>query len=826
MNLKTTIKRTLFCLSVVVAVFALGSCTNCKKDKEGVGVHTLYDYTVVSPSNWNELTYQDNNDTQIMSHIGSSFFEFDFEFDAQGNPVEGGFEVEYSAATNLEDVSAQYVGSKYGVPEDAKGRAYKITLRDDLKWDDGTPIKAEDFVYTMKEQLNPLFKNYRADSFYAGSLIIHNAKNYLYSGDEGWYDARSPYSVYSEDIDSKLYFKLGPAVKGGTGMEAVENTFRTGMGFPASYDAKAVATYITTVGVNNVVDATVEEVLALEGKTLAEIKADAALKATWEKVLACWKTAPNEELDFFVTYYEWPVVDFDEVGFFVGDKDTELVVVLDAPLSLLEEDGSLSYRAAYNLSSFPLVKKDLYEQTKVAPTDANGLWTSTYNSSRDTTASWGPYKLASFQAGKEYVLVRNNQWYGYNMEKYEGQYQTDQIIVETITEWNTAWLKFLAGEIDNIGIDPSIASEYKTSPRALFTPSDLVASLQIQSDKDSLKERETDGVNKTILSYTDFRKAMSLAINRADYVAKCTTSSLAGFGLFNSMHYYDVAHGGVYRNEDVAKQVLCDVYAVDPSEYDSLDDAVAALNGYNLEEARSLVTKAYNEALAAGDIKATDKVVIQFGTSADNESTRRHFNYLTNAFTEMVKGTPLEGRLETTLKDCGEEWADEFRSGGTDLLFGAGWSGGAWDPGYFLMAYLDANYRYATAWDTTKVNMTFTMPGSGYDGAGQELTMTLMNWWYALNGQHPEYDWSEGTIPTECRLALIAQLEKVILETYYTVPVYNSYSATLLSHKVDYLTTEYNTFMGYGGIRYMTYNYDDAEWAKYVDSQSGQLNYR
>ena len=31
--------------------------------------------TSVMPSNWNEFTYADNNDTQIMSYIGSAFFE-------------------------------------------------------------------------------------------------------------------------------------------------------------------------------------------------------------------------------------------------------------------------------------------------------------------------------------------------------------------------------------------------------------------------------------------------------------------------------------------------------------------------------------------------------------------------------------------------------------------------------------------------------------------------------------------------------------------------------------------------------------------------------
>ena len=46
------------------------------------------------------------------------------------------------------------------------------------------------------------------------------------------------------------------------------------------------------------------------------------------------------------------------------------------------------------------------------------------------------------------------------------------------------------------------------------------------------------------------------------------------------------------------------------------------------------------------------------------------------------------------------------------------------------------------------------------------------------------------------------------------------------SYKVDYTTYEYNTFMGYGGIRYMSYNYDNYEWAKVVKKNKGQLDYK
>ena len=107
---------------------------------------------------------------------------------------------------------------------------------------------------------------------------------------------------------------------------------------------------------------------------------------------------------------------------------------------------------------------------------------------------------------------------------------------DTIAEWNAAWLKFLAGEIDGISMDVSIADEYKGSERAYFTPNDFVASMQLQSNVEQLKARESDGINKSILGYADFRKALSLALDRADFATKTTTSSLAGFGLFNSMH--------------------------------------------------------------------------------------------------------------------------------------------------------------------------------------------------------------------------------------------------------------------------------------------------
>ena len=670
------------------------------------GVYSYNTYTSVSPSNWNALTYRDNNDTQIMDYITSPLFEYDFVYetdDDEREVKENEISISYAMATKLEDVSKLYVGEAWGVGQNETGRAWKITLRDDLKWEDGTKITANDFVYSMQEQLNPDFKNFRADSFSKGALVIHGAKDYF------------------------------------------------------------------------------------DGK---------------EK-------------------------EFAKVGFFAVDENA-FVVLLDQPMYLLKDDGSLSYKAVYNFTSFPLVKRDLYEKSKIRPITGSTLWTSNYNSSKDTTASYGPYKLTYFQAGKWYVLEKNEQWFGWKDERYQGQYQTDRISCETVAEYNTAWMKFQRGEIDGIGIDVSIASDYKGSDQAYFTPDDFVGSVQLQSSKESLKKRESAGFDKEILSYVEFRKALSLGLDRVAYNTACTTSSRAGFGLFNSMHYYDVEEGKAYRESDEGKKVLCETYDVNVSDYGSLDNAVNAITGYDLEKARSLVNTAYQKAKSAGEISDTDKVRLTYGSAVDNEITRRNFENLNAQWKTLMKGTALENRFELVFDaSFGNEWATSFRSGSYDVCQ-AGWRGAAWDPGYFLLAYLDPAYAYSSAWDTSSHSLTFTM--TGVNGNGDvtnnasdyySATMSLMDWYNRLNGK-----WGTGNLRENFRLPLIAVLEKEILTQYYTLPITNNYAASLMSYKMDYATYEYNRFLGYGGLRYATYHFDDLEWSNYLSKQGGALNYK
>jgi len=823
-------------VTFAISILSTAVLAACGNKPNAEKTYTFHEYLTVSPSNWNELTYQDNNDTEIMSFISGSFFSYNFKFDDAGNVLDGEFSVEYDGAKALEDVTADYAGNeKYSVPAAADaGYAYKITLRDDLKWDDGSSIKAADFVYTMKEQENPLFKNYRADSFYNSSTVIHNAEAYVKQGSTGNFASRNVFAGnYPTDgsIDAQLKFDgfYGDEPEGDE-CSYIFSYFRSANG--SDYD-EGLKTYgvpyiLYLYGATDDTTFVTTAAAALDGKTFAEIKADATLKGYWDIIIGWWQTDPGEELDFFLSPYTYPAVDFEDVGIFVGENELDLILVLDKPLYLLKDDGTLSYKAAYNMASLPVVKQDLYEANKVEPQVDGGLWTSKYNSSVETSASWGPYKLTSFQAGKQFILERNPNWYGYNMDEYKGQYQTDRIVCDIVSDYNTAFQLFEKGDIDSIGLDASKAMDYKNSERAVFTASDFVGSLQLQSSATALAERsnteDAPNVNKMILTYVEFRKAVSLAIDRADYTNKTTTASLAGFGLFNSMHYYDVENGGVYRNTDYAKQVICDVYGVDVSAFASLDEAYASVTGYNLELARQLLEQAYAKAIADGVMTATDKVVFTVGASEETIAVTRQFDYLKAAFEELAKGTSLEGRLTLEL-DCsfGTKWANDFRDGAYDICTG-GWTGAAWDPGYFLLAYLSPDYMYSKAWATDQETLTFNPYGD--ENPDHTYTMTLIEWYNCLNGisesEEFPYDWSEGAVENDFRLGIIAQLEKAILGAYYTVPLQYSFSASLLSYKVEYKTRNYNTFMGYGGIRYLTYNYDDAAW----ESVKSSFNYK
>ena len=782
--------------------------------------YTYNSYTTLVPTYWNPLDYKDSDASSMISMGASSFYEFDYAFDDNGEIINGQFSiVPVMASGDPIDVTSQYVGEAWHIKEGDIARAWKIPLRTDLCWDDGTPITPSSFVYSFNALLDPMFLNLRADSYYKGNTAIVNARNYYFQGQSVWQDNAGDYD-YEDLVGSGESYKLG-----GNDVLIVLNE---GLDWLGGY---SLHTYVSAYGSSYFDVEAYKQLLALaDDKGRVKVTDESvALLAQVISAVEAWGETEEDVVNYMYYYYTYGKMDWDNVGLKAIETDTEnaIVIIFENEFSA---DGAL-YNWAYSMGSFPLVKEDIYEKCKVAPSGDSKKWTSTYCTSVETSPSYGPYKLTSWQLGKQYVFSKNTNWWGYQMSQYENQYQTDTVVYDLIEDWNTAWMEFQKGNLAGVGIDVSIADDYKTSSQAYFTPSDFIQSIQIQSSATDRLVNADDGLANELLLNQKFRKAISLGFDRAEYTRTCTTSSLPGYGLFCSIHYYDVVNGKVFREEDVAKRVICEVYGVDVNDYPSLDDAYEAVTGYNLELARKLVKEAIAEEIEKGTIKATDlKISWTVGSSVDTETARRPYNFLKDALNAILVGSSLEGGLtleyDGTHNSTNDAFAEDFIAGQYEFVF-AGWNGSAWNPYNLLGAYLEDDYRYAVGWDPESVVVEITLKDYDFGEGSHTASMNLMDWFNCVNGNSgAKYNLSEGFATTEDRLTIAAALEKEILETYFCVPVAYSFSASLRSYKIKAISNDYNTFMGWGGIQYYTYNYDDASWAMFVQRNGGTLDYK
>ena len=507
--------------------------------------------------------------------------------------------------------------------------------------------------------------------------------------------------------------------------------------------------------------------------------------------------------------------------------------------------------APYYFSSLPLVKKDLYEKCKIAPADGATLWTSNYNSSLETTASWGPYKLVEFEAGSHYKLEKNEHWYGWNMEQYKNQYNITAINCRKVEEFATKWMGFLNGSYDDASLQTENVAEYLDSKYVYFTSTSTgTFGMQLFSDLKVLKESEN---NNGILAIQEFRHAFNLALNRSDIVEKIWPgSAIPCFGLLNVAYYYDIENspeledGGQYRNTTIAKEGILRAYGFEQDADGkwsggdlkglSTDDAYDALTGYNPTLAAEKMKEAIKILLADPSKYGYDSsknITLVYGASTDTDKQRFRAQYLQDVLDGLTKGTELEDKIDVKFDaSAGSKWADAFRSGATQIGFGYGFSGNAFNPFDIIGAFVnpDDDLNYHMYWDTSAIDLTLTMPAGDYEGAGEKITMSVQNWFYCLNGlaetekQAKTYNWGAGFAPTEARLMILSALEEITIKESRSVMLIADGGGSFLGAKFSYFSEDEHTFMGFGGIRYMEVNYTDAEWEAFVAANNNDLS--
>ena len=821
-------KKLFALLLVVVMVLSLAACKQPVTPSDPTGTQgttpsgttpsipsapATYTYNTTSstfPNIWNPHTYKDANNATVLDYITDGFYTFDYNEDMTGFQMVPAMVVDDHPI----DITSDYVG-KFGIEEGDSKLVWKIVLRDDLCWDNGDKITAHDFVESAQLLLNPAAQNYRADSLYTGDVVIVGALEYLKQGQSNNFAADSIHTVYSEDLDAELIFTLAPGDN--------QASFRGAFGFPASYDAAKTATYLAT---NYLAGSafTVEVAASMEGKTLAEIKADATMKAAWDALIGWWQTEPNEELDFFLAPYTYPEKSWDDVGIFAL-SDTELVYVIESPL-----DG---FYLKYGMPSGYLVHAETYKACESIDPET-GVYTNSYYTNETNSPSYGPYKLTTYQTDKEMVYEKNDKWYGHG----EGVYQTTHIHIQYVENDDTKLNLLLEGKTDVYGLTANDFEKYGMSDYTYYAEGASTFAMVFNPNLEALEiaqKNAGENKNKTIITLLEFRQAMSFGMNRPAFTAATDPAGINAYGIFSSQHIVDPETGVGYRTTEYAKDVLVEFWGLsdeigEGKLYADKDEAIASLTGYNPEQAKALFDAAYDKAIAQGLMDEDDVVEILIGLPrADSTFYNNGYNFIVNNYTELVKGTKLEGKLTFTRDDTlGNAFGDILRANGVDMLFGVGWSGMELNPYGLIMAYMTQQYQYDAAVDYTTVDLTINLNGVDY-------TTTVHNWYEIINGVEHTVTAADGsTMALECgptagdldtRILILSRIEMAVLMNYNFIPLNGDASAQLKGQQIQYYTEEYIYGMGFGGIKYMTYNYTDAEWDAYVTAQGGQLDY-
>ena len=801
------------------------------------GDFTWKDSVSTLATNWNPHTYENADDSYPLDFIITGLYSFIFNDEL--NPIDGkdpytGYVIvpEMAAAMPVdvtEDIKAQY-GDKFGIPADAKtGYAYKIALNPNAKWEDGTVINADTYIYSMKQLLDPKLMNYRATDYYDGDLAIAGANAYAHSG-------RTVITVNSADGDAMVY-NWADLTKGADGAYVTPKGEKVFFGLKEGYawmggnslEAYAGAGYIPEAVWTGLTDLADEEGYV----PVTDAAIDLLYQFTGSDV---WGNETKDQLGYYVSYEKtYDEFAWDGVGC-LKTGEYEITLVLEKSLS--------GFYLLYNLSGNWLVYEPKYEANKKQVGDT---FTSTYNTSVETTMSYGPYKMVSYQEDKAMRFEKNENWFGYNDGKHiykdpeDGKiypmYQTTAIDCQVVAEAETRKLMFLKGELMGYGLQAADFDTYRGSEYCYATPATSTFFLILNGHAEAIAQREgaedfdQNAYDLQCLTLTSFKQAMALSYDKELFASTVSPSRSGGYGLIGTTYIYDPETGARYRDTDQAKKALCDFYAVDTSKYASLDEAVASITGYDVEGARKFFKTAFDEAIAKGfitdtngDGKSDQTIKIEYCLSADSDFMTTTINYLNSALAEVLKTTPFEGKIQFTKSpEYGNAWFDKLASGMADTVLG-GWSGSALNPFSLTDLYVNPDRAYDAGWfNAETVNLEIEVKG-------EKITMTLKQWSDALNGAavaigDKTYNYGDGQADIDTRLSILAALETRILQTMNYIPMLEDASMALLSQQVYYVVEEYNPVMGRGGIAYTKYNYNDADWAAFVKAQGGELKY-
>ena len=844
-------KLTALVLVVVMCATMLASCDWFNKTPETPKKEYTYNsYSSALGSNWNPHTWETSADSSMAGYLEMPFVTMQIK-----DSKNGIYQWIYEMATSIEDVTAANQGdlTKYNVTLPTKlvqkldengnpipvldeegnpaldeegnpkyemekvdylpsevesGYVYEIKLNPNAKWQNGDIINADSYIYSMEKLLNSKMRNYRANLYISGESAV--------AGGLGYYNSEAP--IYTElngtEVDpSTVETFIGLSQTLSFCGYSIKDIYEMGYVKEETYNAlKELANGYGYIPV-------VEENMEIIKQCMTEFLTPFGL-GTPEAV--------EYYFDAFLFYVSGigEKAEWESVGLYKVDDYTIRYVCQTAI--------ELNYFLTSCTSTW-LVHEATYEATLK---NEGGLLITKYGTSAETSMSYGPYMMASFEDDKQVVYVQNPYWYGWEKDdegnlvsytpylvdgEHRQRYQPTRVVIDVMTA-DVAYEAFLKGEIMDYAPTPEELTQYALSDRLTRVDETYTMSFFFNTNLEVLKLLDGEGgqnKNSIVLNNYNFRKAFSLAFDRADFVT-VTEGYTPAYSLMNKLYHYDIYNDPTssYRASEPAMQAICNLYGVKYGEgeiYKTLEEAYNSINGYNLTEAQALMKTACEELVADGLYTAGEEIKIQIAwkKGAMEDPDRAQVEKVQQYLNAAIEGS---GFGKITIEGIGglNDRYGDVPAGKFAIGYGA-WGGAAFYPFRNMQVYCDTDQydvNETGCWDPATTNLTLTVNG-------EEVTMTWKEWSNSMigTGVYADADF-------ETKLQITADMEEEYLKFFYRIPLCGTTICSLLSYKADYYTWDYNIMYGFGGLELMTYTYDDAAWAAYVASQGGTLNYK
>ena len=496
----------------------------------------------------------------------------------------------------------------------------------------------------------------------------------------------------------------------------------------------------------------------------------------------------------------------------------------DSVMSLLEYNFLVDYDLYNSLSKENDVRKvSEYQQ-----------------GSADHYNSYGPYKVSEILADKV-ILTKNEKFYN------SSEYQAKKIIVNYISDDEKANEMFLKGELDYLNNNNTLYSFQKSSS-LVYEPTTTIERLVLNSDYDSLISREGE-YNKNILNNLNFRKAISLAIDRENYSTIDNKMTLPCTTIYTDKYISNKYTGEEYR-KSIYGQTTTDTLTNDlliNSEHS--DEKIT--QGYNHILALDYLYKAITEefksdkvsALKKGDTISLDCIIKNDSNSTISSNKAKAIEKNIQAMFDSVNNKLLYNGIININEDIKfkmniiltSDFDDKIEKGDFDIALVKS-AGNYKNPFSFMNLFASSSYpncyEYGFKGKQNEEKIAVDLDGDGkasddeiktYDEYLNMMNNELSDSKYSkISKSDAEYQ--EYLITLDKRLKILSSLEYNILARFETIPLTCEYDSFFISKKISTYSSTYNPELLYGDIAKIKFLMKDDEWNKYVEDNNHNLS--